>query len=456
MGNWGDSAKMQFLGKVLGTPHLSGTPLYLILNHMFVTYFPKGSLAFKANLLSALFSLVALCFLFAALRQSGVRPLVALVASLTLGLGHTLWYWSLVAEVYTLNTLFLCATLFFLLRWRNTHRDVDFFAACFTYALSFSNHLMMINLLPALAYLVWATDRKVFVTPKKILLVGLFILIGMLPYGYIYWRTQDPTTPYLETSWPMFLRFLASPGARGEAFSWSVILEERLPLLGGFIWREYYVILLLLAVWGFFQVKDGVVRRFLGIFVFVQLLVSLNLYAREYDVYFLPFFVAMAFFIAAGLEWMAARALKNSFAVLLLLAIPVALGVINYSQVDQSQRTLYARVTEKVLTTVKGDALILAPEYDYTCFYQYYLIGEGYGAAHNLYATHFDYTNPQAVRNYLEGQPAIYLGVQRQSVPTGLKVYVMKPVDQILRQEGLEVRPTESRHIFQVTLPGAP
>jgi hypothetical protein len=454
MGTWGDAAKMQFLGKVLGTPHVSGTPLYLILNHLFVTYFPKGTLAYKANLLSAVFTLAALCFLLAALRQIGVRPAAALAACLTLGLGYTLWSWSLVAEVYTLNILLLCATLFFLLRWRNTRRDLDFYAACFAYALSFSNHLTTVLFLPAFAYMVWAVDRKTFVTPRKILVVGLIVLVCALPYSYIYWRTQDPTTAYLETSWSKFLDFLTSQNGRGNAVFREVQIYERLSLMGGFLWRDTYGILLLLAAWGFFQIQDRTVRRFLGIFSLVQAIMLFNMYAREYEVYFLPLYVALTFFIAAGMDWIAGRVFRNSYATAALFVVPLALLVINYNQVDQSERTLHARITEKVLATVDHDALILAPEYDYTCFYLYYLLGEGY-SARNLYAAHFDYANPEAVRSYLEGRQSIYLGPQRQYVPTGLKVYAMEPVDRILREQGLEVRPTSSRYISEITLPQA-
>ena len=53
VGFHGDTPKLQFLGRHLGIPHPTGFPTYLMLNHLFVRIIPIGSLAWKANLLSA-------------------------------------------------------------------------------------------------------------------------------------------------------------------------------------------------------------------------------------------------------------------------------------------------------------------------------------------------------------------------------------------------------------------
>ena len=113
----GDVAKFQFLGKVLGTPHLSGYPTYIMLNHLFVTLIPKGSLAFRANLLSATCSLIACGLLFKTLIYLGQRDSVSFITTLTFGFTNSVWQYSLMAEVYTLNLLFTAAVIYFLLKW---------------------------------------------------------------------------------------------------------------------------------------------------------------------------------------------------------------------------------------------------------------------------------------------------------------------------------------------------
>src|SRR5688500_17569623 len=63
VGYSGDTAEFQFAGKVLGTTHPTGYPTYLVLNHLFVRLWPFGTVAYKANLLSAVFCVTAIVFL---------------------------------------------------------------------------------------------------------------------------------------------------------------------------------------------------------------------------------------------------------------------------------------------------------------------------------------------------------------------------------------------------------
>jgi hypothetical protein len=86
VGFWGDSAKFQFVGKVLGTPHAPGYPLYVMLNYLFVTLVPWGSLATRANLLSAVFTLLTILIFFEILLLLKLRPYAAFITALAFGL----------------------------------------------------------------------------------------------------------------------------------------------------------------------------------------------------------------------------------------------------------------------------------------------------------------------------------------------------------------------------------
>lgn len=453
MGTWGDPAKLQFLGKVLGTPHLTGTPLYILLNHLFVTTFPKGTLAFKANLLSACFSVLAVWFLFAALTTLELRPPVAFVTSLTFGLGYTVWSQSLMAEVYTLTTLFVAAVTCFLIKWNRTGQERYFLAACALYALSFGTHLIIVGLLPAFLYVTLATDRSVFRNPKLIGLVALFILVGILQYGYIVWRTNDPSTPYLESTTQGLLAFIRSPGSSaGNRFSLQEIFSTRIPMFLEFFWREYYL-LIAVGVWGAFRVRDRTIGIFLALCILFSLFVAFIRFAREYEVYFLPTYVAFSICIAYGLDGFARAEMKKPGYAYVFLLIPALFLWANYEKVDHSQRTLHARIVEKVLTTVERDGVILAPNYDYAAFYWYYLIGEGY-ESRNLHALQVDYQNLDRIRAYLEGEGGLYIIPQRKFAPPGLRVFVMKETARELEKWGYELQETGTRYIYQVLLPG--
>ena len=56
-----DTTKFDYLGLVLGTAHPPGYPLYTMLNAAFVRIVPWGSVAFRANLLSAVFAILSRC-----------------------------------------------------------------------------------------------------------------------------------------------------------------------------------------------------------------------------------------------------------------------------------------------------------------------------------------------------------------------------------------------------------
>jgi hypothetical protein len=107
VGYTGDTAALQFVGKILGTAHETGYPTYILLNHLFASLIPFSSLAYKANLLSALASIVACSFLFRILCQLDIRWWVSCLTAITFGLTPTLWSQSVVAEVYSLNILFV-------------------------------------------------------------------------------------------------------------------------------------------------------------------------------------------------------------------------------------------------------------------------------------------------------------------------------------------------------------
>jgi hypothetical protein len=135
-----------------------------------------------------------------------------------------------------------------------------------------------------------------------------------------------------------------------------------------------------------------------------------------------------------------------------LLVIPLLFMWVNYAKVDHSDRTLYARIVEKVLNEVESNALIVAPNYDYAEFYWYYLIGEGF-SAQNIYCMQVNYKDLDAIRAYLNEERSITKPDLRTEVPFGLRVYVMEETAKELKKSGLIVRSTGSRYVYQVLLP---
>ena len=122
---------------------------------------------------------------------------MAWAIAVAFGLTPTFWRFSVVAEVYSLNLLFVALVSDSLVKWRQTLRDRDLLLACAWYVASFGNHLTMITLLPAFVFFVVATRWRVLVEWKLVCAVGGLILLGLVPYAYPVVRSLDPDTPYL-------------------------------------------------------------------------------------------------------------------------------------------------------------------------------------------------------------------------------------------------------------------
>ena len=146
----GDAAKFAFVGKILGTPHAPGYPLYVMVSHLF-SYIPLGTLAYRMNVLSALLAAVAVAISTSPDGCSGSSAPVALATSLALGFGHAFWSKALYAKGYTLNAALVAAGFLFLLTWGQSRERRHLYAAIAIFALSSGNHLIVIALVPALA-----------------------------------------------------------------------------------------------------------------------------------------------------------------------------------------------------------------------------------------------------------------------------------------------------------------
>src|SRR4029078_3776660 len=155
----GDATKFAFVGKVLGTPHAPGYPLYVMVSHAF-SYLPWGTLAHRMNGMSALFGALAVGLAYGAARMIGLGPLAAFAGALSLGFGRSFWSRAIYAKTYTLNASIVALGLLLLFRWGRKRRRRDLYLAICVFALSVDNHLIVVSLVPALAAYAIVVDRR--------------------------------------------------------------------------------------------------------------------------------------------------------------------------------------------------------------------------------------------------------------------------------------------------------
>lgn len=189
-GPTGDNAEFQYLGYVFGISHPTGYPTYLMLNGIFTHLFPAGTLAWRANVLSAFFATGACAGVAAAARRLGASPRCALLAALSMGLTWTFFRLARVAEVYSLHALFVAWILYAFIRWDERAEDRWLYLGCGLLACSFGNHLTTVLLLPTLLlWIAWRAPRT-FARPRVYAIVGLFVLLGAGQYAYLILRSS--------------------------------------------------------------------------------------------------------------------------------------------------------------------------------------------------------------------------------------------------------------------------
>jgi len=419
VGHEADTGEMQFCGYVLGVPHPTGYPTYVLLNHLFTRALPLGSVAWRANLLSAVFAVAAALLLYRLVLSLGARPAAALSAALTFGVTPTFWLHAVVAEVYSLHVLFVAATALAFLRWRRTGADRDLFVAGAVLALSFTHHLTTVTLLPAVAFLVLTTAPRTLLDPRKLAALVVFAALAALPYAYLVWRSRDPQTPYLAAETSDLSSLLAHvSGAQFRVdmapFTAEQLLRVRLPLLLSRWWREFHALLLLVPL-GLVRMKDRPAHAFLGLVFAGSFLFALNYRVRDVEVFLLPCHLVTAVYIGLGLDLVLDR-LSRPVGWAVAAVLPLALGL---SQVGEVQRAKGedAAVRVRRLVETRGPALLLTSYHDFQ-FVNYMMLVEGrtgvFAIPDGSLAT---------VRRYLvEGRP-LPIPELHKVVPPGLPVY---------------------------------
>jgi hypothetical protein len=314
-----DSGEFIFAATLLDIPHPPGTPLYVLIGHLF-SRLPWGNPAFRLNLMSAVFAALAAAGLFLlALRAlipppvhagrkrraaaspsidiPGVRIIAAAIAALTYAASGTLWSYATVAEVYTLNTALLSLAVFFLLGSSAAGPALLFFGLALAV-----HHVSALFFLPGAVYWLWTARPRSF-SAKTL----LFLLPGIATYLYLPIRALGH--PILNWGNPSTLERLfwhvSGKQYRSNFISDIDSLLSRAWFFARLAADEFTLLGLAFVLLGLYLLWSKSHR----IFVFIGLTVGCNLfYALIYEIsedneaYVLPTFLLLAICLGWGLR----------------------------------------------------------------------------------------------------------------------------------------------------------
>lgn len=376
-----DPVMLQTQAYSLGITHPTGYPTWVMVTHLF-TQLPFESPAYWANFASAVWATAAVILVYLICLRLVGRVVPAAVAAIAFGVGQTFWEQAVIAEVYTLNALFVAAVIYTLLLWRDTRRERYLLLSAFLMGLTLTHHLTSGLLLPAGLLFVWLVDRG---KPRDWRLAlkgaGLFCL-ALTPYLYLPIRASmrpeimeaDPSTS-LGSFWEF---------ASGTKLTSTIVslrpgsIASEVVLYAEYLSSNFPFALVLLGAIGLGAmfardraVAIMTVSLFAGWFAYALIYNIHNIY-----IYFIPTYLLLAVWISYGVSALfdAAGAMAARFpsdfsggvhrtatllisAVVLLLPLAGASEV--YASVDRSEDTEGRQTIETVAEQAEPDSTII-------------------------------------------------------------------------------------------------
>ena len=241
-----------------GIPHPPGYPLYTILGNIF-SKLPIGSLPFRVNLMSALFSALTIYIIYLIIFKLTKKILPALLGATILAFSYNYFLQSLAADFLSLNNLLVSLEILLILIWRETKSFKILYLFSLTAGLAFSHHQISFLVVPAFLYLIFITDRKVFLNWKIASKLIGFFLLGLLPYLYLpirasmnpqYQMWGEPNT------FKGFFEMISRKEYTGNDFLYINLAFIRIwDWFKWISWKQFTLIGFLVGCWGIYKIK---------------------------------------------------------------------------------------------------------------------------------------------------------------------------------------------------------
>ncbi|XP_063295510.1 protein O-mannosyl-transferase TMEM260 [Pelobates fuscus] len=204
----GDSGELITAAYELGVAHPPGYPLFTVLAKLAMMLLPFGSVAYRVNFLCGLFGAIASSLLFyATFRLSGSYS-SGILASGIFSFSRLTWQWSIAAEVFSLNNLFVALLMALTVEFEKAtsarERSKISHIGAFFCGLSLCNqHTIVLYVICIIFWVLFHQFKQKELTLKYMLTLGAFFVAGLLPYFYLIassicsrarWTWGDQTT----------------------------------------------------------------------------------------------------------------------------------------------------------------------------------------------------------------------------------------------------------------------
>lgn len=184
VGFW-DTGEFNTVLYTVDIPHPTGYPTYLLLGKIFLTLFPFGSVAYRTNLLSAIFVAGGLFFVLKIFLALTGNKVISFLATGLMATTPVLWPLALRADPHALHFFFFTLALYLFILFLKTSAPVYLYLLVFSWGLALGNHLLAAFFLPlvlvALGVFLFKKEKPKLIF-RSLSLVMILLLVSLSAY----------------------------------------------------------------------------------------------------------------------------------------------------------------------------------------------------------------------------------------------------------------------------------
>jgi len=221
----GDAGDLVSAAVTCGIPHPPGYPLYTFFGCI-LTRFNLLTPAYRVGLLSAIPAGISLLVIFVILEKITKNFWISVISICTLSFTYLFWLYSIVPEVFGLNTLFITLLIYISLLILDKPTKRRFYALALVFGLSLSHHHTILFLSPALLYIIYKSRKalRTYGHNFYIIFPALFFL-GLIPYTYLPIAAWG--NPKINWNDPRNLNNFVALVTRADPIPWFRIIRDR-------------------------------------------------------------------------------------------------------------------------------------------------------------------------------------------------------------------------------------
>lgn len=364
---WGDAGELASTANVLGVPHPTGYPLYMVVGKLAIL--KPGSAILNLNVLNAFIGAVTVLVLFNIIHILTKNNFASSVGALSFAFSNTFWSQSIIVEVYPLFLLLISSSVYFALKYDKTNNKKHLHYSALLLGLSFSHHLLTLVFIPGFLLCIWYKKVKW----KHLRLALLFFLIGLTPYLYLPIRSaQNPALDFggIDSTADL-VKHVTGVNARILGHTDVTIgmgFERIWLLIKEILFSEFFLLHALIVIIALFAIPKQKNKHALISLLLVPLAFNIllgfhhlvSLVVDEIWIYYLPFFMIYAILFGIGVDrlFKITKGYKKVFYALIIIALIIP-GVLSFNEFN-SRTNFPDKYSRFVLESLPDHSILIA------------------------------------------------------------------------------------------------